>query len=202
MNFQLFQTELRPLLVFTTGDIRKVDPAFSEVNLSNWRNKGYIKKLAKGCYTFGDITIDRPLLFYAANKLTDPSYVSCESALSFFGLLKIEDALTSVSSVKSNDFKSDYGGFKFHYGKPKMMNGFVLVETHGHRARVARPEKAMADFLYFNAKYQTREAIRTLPFEESAFDDFDFHLFKHYSYEISNEQYSLRIRNFINIYEA
>lgn len=71
LNFHRFRTELRPLLVFTTADICKVDPTLNDVNLSPWRNKDYITKLTKGGYTFGNNTIDRSLLFYNANRLTN-----------------------------------------------------------------------------------------------------------------------------------
>jgi len=165
MNFLKFQTELRPLLVFNSRDIRKVDPEFNPVNLNNWQSYPYLTKLGKGLYTFADYVIEKELLYFAANKIIDPSYISCESALSFYGILKMEDPIVSVNPVKTHKYKSEYGGYKFHKTKPALMKDYDLVLHNQHYFKIATPEKAIVDFFFFNPKYQTRIQIKSLPFD-------------------------------------
>lgn len=165
MNFLKFQTELRPLLVFNSRDIRKVDPEFNPVNLHNWQSYPYLTKLGKGLYTFADYVIEKELLYFAANKIIDPSYISCESALSFYGILKMEDPIVSVNPVKTYTYKSEYSGYKFHKTKPALMKDYSLVPHSQHYFKIATPEKAIVDFFFFNPKYQTREQIKSLPFD-------------------------------------
>jgi len=201
MNSSKFQTELHPLLAFNSRDIRKVDPEFNFVNLSNWKNKGYLKKLGKGLYTFAD-DIKQELLYFAANKIIDPSYISCESALSFYGILKKEDQIVSVNPDKTYEYKSDYGGFKFHKSRPALIKDYCLVLYNQHHFKIATPEKAIVDFFFFNPKYQTRDQIMSLEFDvdELANKVLDKYDIKRIANEYCNNLLGRRITNFIKIF--
>lgn len=201
MNFSKFQTELRPLLVFNSRDIRKIQPDFNTVNLNNWQNNGYIVKIAKGVYTFGEITIDKNLLFFAANKLIDPSYVSCESALGYYGLINDEYLLVSVNPIKTHEYKSNFGNFKFHKTKALLMKDYILVNVYQHCFKIATPEKALFDFFYFNPGHSTRKQISDLPFNSKAIlEKVDEDKLTSLSIKSNNELLQRRIRNFINIF--
>ena len=201
MNFSRFQTELRPLLVFTSRDIHKVDPGFNPVNLNNWQKNGYIIKLGKGLYTFADHNVDKKLLYFAANKIIDPSYISCESALSFYGILRIEDPIVSVNPIKSYTYKSQYGGYKFHKTKPELMNNYDLIQYNQHYFKIATVEKAIVDFFFFNPKYQTRNQIEKIPFDKERLNNTaDEQEILRIATEYKNELLARRIRNFNNIF--
>lgn len=196
MNFSKFQTELRPLLVFNSRDIWKVDPEFNPVNLSNWQSNGYITKLGKGLYTFVDYIVEKELLFFASNKIIDPSYVSCESALSYYGILRMEGPTVSVNSVKSHTYRSDDGGYKFHKTKPSLMKDYILVLYNQHFFKIATQEKAIVDFFFFNPRYQTKEQIKQLPFDTERLDNQSLQKIQRISNEYDNKLLERRIRNF------
>ncbi|MBK9402940.1 MAG: hypothetical protein IPN57_00180 [Ignavibacteria bacterium] len=201
MNFSKFQTELRPLLVFNTRDIHKIEIDFNSVNLNNWLNLDYIVKLTKGVYTFADTTIDKRLLYYAANKLIDPSYVSCETALSYYKLLDDEDSVVSVNPIKTYEYKSIEGKFKFHKSKPLLMKDYNLVMLNQHTFKIATPEKAIVDFFFFNPKYLMRKQIKDLAFERNGLrEKVEADKINSISTDFKNELLERRIRNFINIF--
>lgn len=201
MNFSKFQAELRPLMVFNSRDIRKVDPEFNEVNLNNWQSKGYITKLGKGIYTFGEYNVEKKVLYFAANKIIEPSYVSCESALSYYGILKIEDPIVSVNPIKTHTYKSAFGGYKFHKSIPSLMKDYDLVLHNQHYFKIATPEKAIVDFFFFNPKYQTREQIKLLSFDVEQLEiKSGGYETRKIADEYRNQLLDRRIRNFQNIF--
>lgn len=201
MNFHSFHRDLRPLLVFSNFDIKKLDPSFNEVNLTNWQNSEYITKLAKGYYTFADINPVSELLYFAANKIIDPSYVSCESALAYYGILKMEYSITSVCSIRTYSYKSDYGGFKYHFSRPEYMFGYNFIKFNQHTFKIATPEKAIVDFFNYNPQYNTRAKIRALEFDKVILRQLDFKSkLKSISYSYNNQFLDRRIRNFMNLF--
>ncbi len=52
MRFYEFKESLKDFVVFSINDIRKVDESFNNQRLSEWQEKGYIKKIIKGYYCF------------------------------------------------------------------------------------------------------------------------------------------------------
>ena len=97
MYFQDFKAQLKDFQIFSISDIRKADPRFYPARLSEWQKKGYIKKLRRGYYIFADAILNEAALFLIANRLYMPSYVSFESALSYYGL--IPEGVYSVTSA-------------------------------------------------------------------------------------------------------
>jgi predicted transcriptional regulator of viral defense system len=201
MNFNKFSNELRPLTVFNTNDIRKIDSNFNDENLCNWQCKGYITKLAKGCYTFADITVEKNLLNYAGNKIVTPSYISCETALAYYKVASLEDSITSVCPVKSYLYTSDYGGFRYHRINSDLMSNYSIVKHDNYFFRIATLEKAIVDFFFFNPKHGTREQIKTLDFnrvnlKEKAKPEFIHKVTEEYK----NNSLTRRVRNFMHIF--
>lgn len=201
MRFLEFQNELRPLLVFNTMDIKKIDKKFNQVNLSIWQERNYINKLAKGLYTFSDYIIQQELLYFAANKIIDPSYISCESALSYYGMLEMEDHIVSVNPIRSHTYSSACCDFKFHKGKPDILKDYVLEKYNQHYFKIASPEKALVDFFFFNPQYQTRSQIENLKFLESeSWNKITRFKIKSIANSYGNNKLDRRINNFTNMY--
>jgi predicted transcriptional regulator of viral defense system len=201
MNFNEFSKELRPLTVFNRNDIRKIYSNFNDENLCNWQRKGYIIKLAKGCYTFADIKVDKNLLNYAGNKIVTPSYISCETALAYYRVASLEDSVTSVCPVKSYLYTSDYGGFKYHKVNSDLMSNYRIVKHYNYFFQIATLEKAIVDFFFFNPKYSTRERIRTLDFNKVFLKEkINKELIHKIYVEYKNNSLSRRIRNFMHIF--
>ena len=113
--------------VFSLSDIRKVDPEFYRPRLNEWQAKGYIKKLRRGYYMFADLALNEQALFFIANRLYVPSYVSFEMALSYYGLIPEGVYLvTSVSTKKTSTFKTPIAQFLYKTMKPSLFFGYQL----------------------------------------------------------------------------
>lgn len=202
MNFNEFSSWFKPLIVFGTKDIIKVFPEFNFNNLTNWNKAGYIIKLTKGFYTFEEVMRDRAFLFFACNQIVPHSYVSCESAISYYGIGSLEDSITSVSSDTSYLYKSDYGNFKYHLiNNPALLSNIRLIKSQGFSFKIATIEKALADYFYFNAKKQTRSEISKLVFyKESIKKQVDPDVLIKISNDYENDSFKERIRNFLKVF--
>ena len=159
MRFRDFQLFAKDLPAFNLNDVRKYDPDFHRQQLSDWLERGYIQVLAGGFYMFADIQVDEGYLFMLANRIYEPSYISRESALAYH-LIIPESVLgvTSVSSRKTRQFDSNWGRFSYRSIKPTLMFGYRVIEQDTKiKYKIARPEKAILDYLYWNKKAESHD---------------------------------------------
>jgi hypothetical protein len=105
--------------------------------------------LKRGVYVAGKANkLDKPSPFLLANHLLGPSYVSLESALSYWGL--IPEAVyetTSVTTQKSKIFNTQAGRFSYtNVPLPYYSFGIKnIVITKTQVAMLASAEKALCD---------------------------------------------------------
>ena len=84
------------------------------VQLNQWKNKGYIKKIIDKYYYFSDIEIDELFLFFAANKIYSHSYISFETALAFYNLIpESVYIIRSASARQTYIFQSEIVEFQY-----------------------------------------------------------------------------------------
>ena len=89
-------------------------------------------------------------LYSIANRLYQPSYVSLETALSHYGIIpEVVYAVTSVTTKPTREFKTPKSVFSYQRIKKSVFAGYSPVTIEGHVVLLARPEKALADYLYF-----------------------------------------------------
>lgn len=151
MKYQDLRIKFKDFSVFSLADIRKADTAFYRPRLSEWQEKGYIKKLRRGYYIFADTLLNEEFLFLIANKLYVPSYVSLEMALSYYDLIpEGVYSITSISSKKTASFKTPIAVFSYRKIKAKLLFGYRLEKQKGQGYKIADMEKAVLDYLYFN----------------------------------------------------
>lgn len=90
------------------------------------------------------------LWWYVANKIFEPSYISLQTALSFYGF--IPEAVFQVTSITTKKTrKLESSNIRYIYRNIKSSNffGYTLKEyKDGHVIRLAEPEKAILDLLY------------------------------------------------------
>ena len=77
--------------------------------------KGHIVRVKKGLYVWGELLdfsgYSKKIL---ANLVYGPSYISLETALSFYGLIPERvETVTSVTLKKNNLFKTPIGSFEY-----------------------------------------------------------------------------------------
>lgn len=103
-----------------------------------------IKSLARGkfCFNFSSHT---PSDFAIANFLDTPSYVSLESALSFYGLInQFPYQVTSVTLGKTKTFQFNQKKFSFTHLRSDYFTDYVQKDDF----LMATPVKAIFDFIY------------------------------------------------------
>lgn len=153
MTFELLRQTMKKRPVFTPDELHTAGEAAKHefVQLSNWSRNGKVVRLRKGLYTLTDADRTVPLnVLWLANRLYEPSYVSLEYALSYYGLIpEAIGSITSVSTRKSKAFKTPLGLFRYSSLKTEDFFGFVSVDTPDKQAFwMATPEKAVLDFLH------------------------------------------------------
>lgn len=158
MQYIELKNNLKDFLVMSGRDFKKEDPGFHVQRLTDWQNKGYIKKVAKSYYVFSDTEINENVLYVMANEIYDPSYVSLESAFSYYNLIpEGVYSVTSVSSKKTIVMKTPFGNFNYKKMKPELMFGYGLVGYKNHNFKMAEIEKAVLDYFYINPRVKSEE---------------------------------------------
>ena len=93
--------------------------------------------------------------FFLANQLYQPSYVSLESALSYYGIIpEGVYAITSISSKKTQQFNNPLGHFMYHHIDPELFGDFVMQKDEfNNPVYIASKERAIIDFLYLRVDW-------------------------------------------------
>lgn len=136
--------------------------------ISELIKKGDLILLKKGLYIPGrntDLTVPEPFLI--ANYLWGPSYISMDTALSYWGL--IPERVYEINSVTirlSKKIKTPVGRFTYRsMPLPYYSFGIISVElVSGQVALVATPEKALCDKIISTAGLTLRSIAQTRNF--------------------------------------
>ncbi len=151
MNFIDFKKEFKDYLVFSLKDIKKSQAAFDRRRLSEWQEKKYLIKIRQAYYMFADTEINEPILYYIANKVYQPSYISFEMALAYYGLIPESTyGITSATTKKTSNFSTVIGYFSYRTLKSALMFGFNLQKVGNKYFKIADLEKTILDYLYIN----------------------------------------------------
>jgi len=167
MQFLEFKQHFTKYLVFSVTEIKKEFPNFNKMNLPAWQKKGYLRKIRNSWYCFTDIEIDETVLFYIANKIYQPSYVSLETALSFYGIIpEGVFSITSVTTLKTQNFNTNTVINTYSNIKKECFFGYNLVQKQNYTYKIANPEKTLSDYLYLRTSVKTTEDIKSLRFNK------------------------------------
>lgn len=119
--------------------------------LARWQRSGHVQQVRRGLYSLAPPYRRRtPHPFLVANRMVKASYVSCQSALAWYGLIPEYTPVTvSVTTVRPGAWITPFGEFRFRHLKPDLWFGYQLVSVSAdQQAFVAHPEKALLDLLY------------------------------------------------------
>jgi predicted transcriptional regulator of viral defense system len=195
---------MEDFIVFDLSDIRIYEPDFNLVQLTQWRKKGYIKKIIKGKYILSHIQINEQVKFLIANELLAPSYVSLEMALSWHGLIpEGVYSITSVSTRRSIQYETELGSFGYRKIKEEAFWGDIVYDIPNMRrgCRIASIEKALIDFLYYKYSVDTKEDIEGLRLNEEVLgNDVNWGLLVKYAELVDNKALLDRVRCLIKYY--
>lgn len=149
MKYQEFKKSINKPY-FSRMDILLNNLNVFSYQLSLWRKRGYIESLKRGLDIFSD----------EKNKLSpeevsfilyEPSYLSLEYALSYYGVIpEIVFVKTAVTTKTTRKFSNGFGSFSYRHIKPELFFGYIAKDTTVGKYLLAEPEKAFLDYLYFN----------------------------------------------------
>lgn len=108
---------------------------------------GLLIRLKRGLYT---LKTDQPSEQEIANSLYQPSYISFEYALAFYGLLpEMPYTITSATTKATRNFNIESSSFLYRKIKTNSYTGYSLIKQNNHSFLIAEPEKAYLDYQYF-----------------------------------------------------
>jgi hypothetical protein len=142
----------------------KVNPAIVRLQLTRWTKSGRVYQLRRGLYAIAPpYQKVKPHPFLVANRMQRASYVSMQSALSFYGLIPDTVQMTlSVTAGRPESLGTPLGIYEFRHVKPKLLHGYRMAKFSGQQALVATPEKALLDLIYFLPSGDSEECLGEL----------------------------------------
>lgn len=114
---------------------------------------GRIIRLKKGMYVASPEETGKPFsLELIANHLYGPSYVGCEYALRYYGLIPERVyLLTCVTTKHSRDFTNATGNYQYQNCSPAYFPiGIKTEQRNNVNFLIATPEKALCDVVNFS----------------------------------------------------
>lgn len=153
----------RPVILDMLKDYKRPNDKISELIKS-----GELIPLKKGLYIPGIKTdLTGPETFLIANHLWGPSYVSLESAMSYWVLIpeRVYE-IKSITMKLSKKFKTPKGRFSYRFmPSPYYSFGIRSIElSPGQVAIVALPEKALCDKIIATTGLVLRSPVQTRSF--------------------------------------
>jgi predicted transcriptional regulator of viral defense system len=130
-------------LVLFFGASKRAVEGFLSYNTT----KNKIIRLRKGLYALKKAYVS---LYLVANKIYQPSYISFETALSFYSLIpEIVYSMTSATPKPTREFEANGVAYSYHTIKKEAFTGYTLDTIEDNKVYIATPEKATADYCYF-----------------------------------------------------
>ncbi len=169
MLYRDFRALVADMPYFQVANLNNMPNAKTlRVQLVDWVKKGYVIKLRQGLYTLNNK--DRSCkvsMAFLANTIYQPSYLSLEWALQYYGLIpEAVFAATSITTKKTASFHNSFGSFYYENLKIPCFDYFYQTQDENrNNILIARPEKALLDFLYLRTK--TYKQVEEDIFEEN-----------------------------------
>ncbi|MEI6613602.1 MAG: hypothetical protein WCL37_01775 [Chrysiogenales bacterium] len=135
---------------FSRNDLLSQGQKIFGYQLHLWVKKGYLLKLRNGIYAF---VKDRERIKSEeiATLLYQPSYLSLESAMAWYGFIpEIVYSHVSVTARINRTFTNDFGTFIYRHLKAELFWGYTEIKTDQGHYLLAEPEKALLDYIYLN----------------------------------------------------
>jgi predicted transcriptional regulator of viral defense system len=197
MNYLELKSKFFGLGCFSIHQVYAWSPGFDRNNFVRWNRKGLLIRLRQGYYAFPEYRNMPGFGYYFANRIYQPSYISLQMALSFYGM--IPEAVvqySSVSSLKTMSFSNPIGEFSYMKMQDKLIFGYELkMLQEGISFKLACPEKALLDLLYLYPFYNTRQEIEELRFDEDFMQgQLDWQKLLEYSVRFKNKALDQRIK--------
>ena len=174
LNYTSFYNSLGPLKVFSREQAEQFFPKFDSRRLFEWKQKDYLHKLTNKWYCFTNIPNNLGVHFLISNSLCKPSYISLESALWYYELINEASFLNEAPSLvhaitqhKTVMYDTPKGNYNYRKIKPSLFLGFDTIELDGIKIQMASKEKALVDYLYFNASLHSLSKLSSINWDST-----------------------------------
>lgn len=171
--------------IFSINDIIqlfKSDRAVTKQQILYWKKRKWIKTLKKGLYEVAYPKREPLSDLFIANKLYEPSYVSLETALSYYSIIPdVAMGVTSVTTKPTREFRNQYGFFRYRSIVKRAYCGYGLINDHGQMIKIAEPEKAFVDSIYFKMRDKELMDIDVLRLNKRKLKELDMEKISRYA---------------------
>lgn len=139
------------------AEILNISEASAQVLASRYKAKNLLISPKKNMFflTSKKSRLSQNDMFYVSNLLQTPSYISLQTALSYYGISSqvTRGVILAVNPIRSCDYELDGIDFLYSKMKKELYFGFQKQENFF----IALPEKAFLDSCYFEVykKYST-----------------------------------------------
>ena len=160
--------------IFSYLELTDALSSYSNVRdkIRNLLRRNEIIRIKTGLYMFPDVLRREPVnSFMLANLIYGPSYVSCESALSYHGLIpESVPATISISFGRSRSFETVLGRFEYHRRATRdYSQGVEWRQSNKSCFLIASPLKAVYDKASLDSRFNGEEIGQYL-FEDLRID--------------------------------
>lgn len=155
----------------TNSVISSLHPNIKAINkkISELEHSNALIRLKRGLYVASPEITHTPLSTeLIANHLYSPSYVSCLTALRFYGLIPEDVFITQSMTIKrGRTFNTKLGCFQyFTCSKEAFAVGITIAKVGNQQFLIATPEKALCDFIATSPSLNLRYKRETEEFLE------------------------------------
>ncbi|MBQ0080547.1 MAG: hypothetical protein KBS95_03235 [Alistipes sp.] len=179
------------------------DPGFDSNNYTRWCRQGLLVRLRRGWFAFPELLKAPDFARYIAGRIYKPSYISLQTALSFYGMIpEAVTDITCVSTLKTAGFENLFGNYTYKSIKPELFFGFELRKIQdGRTIPFATLEKALLDLLYLYPEYNTEYTLLELRLDEDCLENvLDRDRLRKYTELFKSKALSSRMNTLIKAY--
>lgn len=192
-----FQNKLIGFDIFNIQLVKGYFSNFDSKRFNEWQKKGYIKKLIKGWYAFSTAETSEMALFRWSNILRKPSYISLESAFTYYSLIPEQTfEIKAVSTLKTTSYLILNKKFTYNTIAKRYFFGYFSYNFKQKPIAMARLEKAILDYLYLNTNITEIKDFEALRWNK--YIEIDWDLFEKYLGAFGNNELAKRVEVFKN----
>lgn len=167
MNYYAFQKIFANERLIPVQFLHLMGISLDRRRLVEWQKAGKIERIANNWYWFEENQANENDLFSLANKIYSPSYISLETALSYYGIIPEQTfVIQSVSARKTKQLSWRNHHFVWHTIQERLFLDYKLILFGKFQISIASPEKALIDLLYLRKDVRSLDDIESLRLNE------------------------------------
>jgi len=170
MKFTELRQQFNKKPLFDVRDVLNLEKDFHRQRLYDWQKKDLITKITHNFYVFNDKELSEEDLYFIANKIYSPSYISLEGVLYHYNLIpETVYQVTSVTTRKTRSLSSEIGDFSYRHVKSNLFFGYKNIKKDNFTYQLAEPEKAILDLLYLRSDIKNKKQLKNLRIKKDEF---------------------------------